>query len=128
MPTQATHTKTGDARRADVVARAVLEAGARMGLTDGQLAQVIGVSGTTVSRMRKGEYAPAPESKTFELAVHLLRLFRGVDAILGGDDVAVRSWMTTENTALHARPVDMISSIQGLMEVATYVDSRRAPI
>jgi len=99
-----------------------------MGLTDSQLADVIGVSCTTISRMRKGEYAPVPESKTFELAVLLLRLFRGVDAILGGDDAAVQSWMKTENTALRARPVGLIGSIQGLMEAVSYVDSRRAPV
>ncbi len=115
-------------QRALVVSKATLNAAERLGLTSAQLAKVLGLSEATISRMRKEGYVLPYDSKEYELALFLLRLFRSVDAVLGGSDQSVRSWMLTENTALHARPIDLVTSISGLVETANYVDARRAPV
>jgi hypothetical protein len=47
---------------------------------------VIGVSEATVSRMKKGEFVLERGSKPFELALLFVRLFRSLDAIVGGDE------------------------------------------
>jgi len=65
-------------------------------------------------------------SKPFELALHLVRLFRSLDAIVGGHQAVARAWLANENTALAARPLDLIQSIAGLMNVIAYLDARRA--
>ena len=53
---------------------------------------------------------------------------RGLDAIVGGDVQAARSWMTTENTVLGGTPAAMIATISGLMQTVQYVDARRARV
>ncbi|MDF2781042.1 MAG: hypothetical protein K0S96_846, partial [Geminicoccaceae bacterium] len=80
----------------------------------------------TVSRLRRGNYRLQRGAKPFELAQLLLRLFRSLDAINGSDDEASRSWLRSDNRALSGRPIDLIRSVTGLIDVAVYLDSRRA--
>jgi hypothetical protein len=109
-----------------VLTRAALRAGTRLGLTNRAIGRVIGVSEATVSRMGSGSYVLAPGDKPFELAVLLVRLFRSVDAIVGGDEETARSWLRSDNSALGAAPIDKIQTISGLVDVIAYLDARRA--
>jgi hypothetical protein len=111
---------------ASVLTRAVLRAGERLGLTNRAIGRVIGVSEATVSRMGSGDYVLARGDKSFELAVLLVRLFRSLDAIVGGDEATARSWLRSENTVLGAQPIEKIQTIAGLLDVIAYVDARRA--
>ena len=111
---------------ASVLTRAVLRASARLGLTNRAIGRVIGVSEATVSRMGSGDYVLARGDKSFELAVLLVRLFRSLDAIVGGDEVTARSWINSENTVLGAQPIQKIQTIAGLVDVIAYLDARRA--
>ena len=114
---------------AQVLSKATLRAAAFLGVPSSVLANVIGLSGATLTRMKQGKYCLKHGEKPFELAVLFVRLFRGLDAITGGDDEAARSWLHGENRALgHRRPIDLIQSVAGLMETIAYVDSRRAPL
>lgn len=114
--------------RAAILTKASLRAAERLGLSARVLAQVLGVSEPSVSRMKKGAYALEEGSKSFELAALFVRVFRSLDAITGGDEAVARHWMMAENTALAGRPVDRITSITGLADVASYLDARRAVI
>ena len=76
--------------------------------------------------MKRGDFALASTSKPFELGVLLVRLFRSLDAIVGGDETVARAWLVNPNTALDARPVDKIQTIVGLTDVIAYLDARRA--
>ncbi len=109
-----------------VVTKAVLRAADRLGVTARVLAAAIGVSEATVSRMRRNGYALAPGDKAFELAVLVVRLFRSLDAIAGGDDRVAASWLVNPNTALDGRPVEKLQTVSGLMDVIAYLDARRA--
>jgi hypothetical protein len=111
---------------ASVVTRAVLRAGSRLGLTNRAIGRVIGVSEATVSRMSSGDYVLARGEKPFELAILLVRLFRSLDAIVGGDEATARSWLRSENTVLGAQPIEKIQTISGLLDVIAYLDARRA--
>jgi hypothetical protein len=116
-------------QRERVLAKAVCRAADHLGLSNATLARIIGVSEPSVSRMRRGAYTIGSGTKPFELAQVLLRLFRGLDAITGGDDAASRSWLDGANTALAGRrPVDLIQTVPGLLDAATYVDARRAVV
>src|ERR1051325_4762527 len=111
---------------ASVLTRAVLRAGTRLGLTNRAIGRIIGVSEATVSRMSSGDYVLSRGDKSFELAVLLVRLFRSLDAIVGGDEATARSWLRSENTVLGAQPIDKIQTIAGLLDVIAYLDARRA--
>ena len=109
-----------------VLTKAAVGAADRLGLTARILSAVIGVSEATVSRLKRQDVLLERGTKPFELAVLLVRLFRSLDAITGGDETVARAWMTAENIVLGARPVDRIVSISGLIDVLAYLDARRA--
>jgi Protein of unknown function (DUF2384) len=111
---------------ASILTRAVLRAGTRLGLTNRVVGRTIGVSEATVSRMGSGDYVLARGDKAFELAILLVRLFRSLDAIVGGDEATARSWLRSENTVLGAQPIEKIQTIAGLVDVIAYLDARRA--
>ena len=121
--------KRGDAPdRGIVLTKAVIRAADRLGIHDRLLAEVIGVSEAQISRFRSGDASLAERTKPFELAALLVRTFRSLDAIIGGDESAARAWLNAQNLALGARPVERITSVQGLTDVVAYLDARRAPL
>jgi len=113
-------------RRETVLTSATVRAAEHLGIRNGELAATLGVSTPTVSRMKRAEYLLSEGSKPFELAQLFMRLFRSLDAVVGSDDETARSWMAAENTALGAKPIDLIQSVIGLVRTVTYLDSRRA--
>ena len=129
-----------------VVAEAVVNAARILGIANAELAPVVGVTPSSLSRMGKGEYRPREGSKEFEACVHFLRLFRSLDAVMSGDEVAARAWLRTPNIGLAALdpdqyvrprdelaalgvvPLHHIQTLQGLLDAVAYLDSRRARI
>jgi DNA-binding XRE family transcriptional regulator len=118
--------KTRTRTEGSVLTRAVLRAGSRLGLTNRAIGRIIGVSEATVSRMGSGDYVLDRGDKSFELAILLVRLFRSLDAIVGGDEATARSWLRSENTVLGTQPIEKIQTISGLVDVIAYLDARRA--
>ncbi|MCC6778388.1 MAG: DUF2384 domain-containing protein [Hyphomicrobiales bacterium] len=114
--------------QAAVLTKATLRAATQLGLTNKALATVIGVSEATVSRMRSGDYLLQRGQKSFELAVLFVRLFRSLDAIVGGDHAVAGSWLKSRNTAFDAEPIALIQTVPGLMNVIQYLDARRAVV
>ncbi|MCX5513032.1 transcriptional regulator, XRE family protein [Kaistia algarum] len=109
-----------------VLTKAAIRAADRLRVTARILATIIGVSEATISRMKRAEFALEPGTKPFELAVLFTRLFRSLDAIVGGDDAVAAAWLTQPNLALAARPIEKIQSVIGLVDVIAYLDARRA--
>jgi DNA-binding XRE family transcriptional regulator len=114
------------AKEAAVITKAAVNAADRLGLSARTLAAVIGVSEATVSRMKRQDLSLDRGSKSFELAILLVRLFRSLDAIVGGDEAVAKQWLRNANLALGAAPVEKIISISGLTDVLAYLDARRA--
>ena len=108
--------------------KATLRAAQRLGVKNRVLAAVIGVSEATVSRMSKSEFMLAPETQAFELSAMFVRLFRALDAIVGGDESVAKAWLVNINSALGDTPINLIQSVSGLVNVVQYLDSRRARI
>ena len=125
-PTKLRPAATAD--QAAVLTKATLKAAIQLGLTNKLLATVIGVSEATVSRMRSGDYLLQRGQKPFELAVLFVRLYRSLDAIVGGDDAVAGSWLKNRNTVLDAEPLTLIQTVPGLMNVIQYLDARRAVV
>ncbi|GGF98897.1 DUF2384 domain-containing protein [Agrobacterium sp. Ap1] len=111
---------------AQVVTKATVAAADRLGLSARTLAGIVGVSEASVSRMKRLDHLLEKGTKPFELALLLIRLFRSLDAITGGDEQVARAWLKNHNTALSGIPADKILSISGLTDVLAYLDARRA--
>ena len=112
--------------KAQVVTKATVAAAERLGLNARSLAAVLGVSEASVSRMKRLDHLLEKGTKPFELALLLIRLFRSLDAIAGGDETVARKWLRNSNTALGGVPADRITTITGLTDVLAYLDARRA--
>jgi hypothetical protein len=113
-------------REERVLSKAAVRAAEHLGISNALLGTILGISDASVSRLKAGNYLLPRGSKHFELAQLFVRLFRGLDAIMGGDDKASRSWLRSENLALRGRPIDLIQTVTGLTNTVAYVDSRRA--
>lgn len=111
-----------------VLTRAVIRAADKLGLKSKTLSTMLGVSEATVSRMKRGNHVLESGTKPFELAVLVVRLYRSLDGIAGGDEKTVRAWMERPNTVLGDNPVNMVQTIAGLTDVIAYLDARRAQV
>ena len=108
-----------------VLSKAVVRAARLLGFTQREVADVLGVSVATASRLFAGKYLIVPErSKEWELARLFVRLFRSLDVLWGHGETA-RRWLASENLALAARPVDLIGSVEGIVRVVDYLDNAR---
>ena len=109
---------------AAVTAKATLAAAARLGLSHRHLASIIGVSEASVSRLQQGRGID-PARKEGELALLFVRLYRSLDALVGGDDAQARAWLHAENDHLGGVPAERIRSVEGLIDVIGYLDAMR---
>ena len=107
-----------------VLAKATLSAAERLGLRNRQIASVIGSSEASVSRLGSGR-ALDPASKEGELALMFLRLYRSLDALVGGDDTKSRAWLHADNDHLGGIPAERIRTVEGLVDVVQYLDAMR---
>ncbi len=112
---------------AAVLTKAVLSAAARLDLRHCHLAPVLGASEASVSRLVRGRTID-PESKQGELALLFLRLYRALDALVGGDDAKARAWLRAENTHLGGIPAERMRTVQGLVDVVEYLDAMRGKL
>lgn len=109
---------------APVLAKALLAAAGRIGIRNRQLAAIIGSSEASVSRLQHGRGLD-PDTKEGELALLFLRLYRSLDALVGGDDAKARDWLHSENAHLAGIPAERIRSVEGLVDVVQYLDAMR---
>jgi len=113
------------AEEATVLSKAVVRAARLLSFSQREIAHILGVSEATASRLVAGSYRlSSSRTKEWELALLLVRLFRSLDALWGHEEAA-RTWLSTDNLALSARPVDLIPSVEGLVRVVNYLDNAR---
>jgi Protein of unknown function (DUF2384) len=111
-----------------VLTKATARAADKLGISNRRLAVILGLSESTISRLKKGDFQLDPSQKAFELSVLFVRLFRSLDALVSGDEQVARSWLRNQNAALRGIPLELIQSVTGLVNVIQYLDARRASI
>jgi hypothetical protein len=112
---------------AAVLTKAVLAAGARLGLRSRELAAIIGASEASVSRLQRGRTID-PAGKEGELALLFLRMYRSLDALFGGEEAQARAWLHADNRHVGGVPAERITTVQGLVDVVQYLDAMRGRI
>ena len=109
---------------AAVLTKAVRSAALRLGVRNRQLADVLGTSEASISRLGGGRLIE-PATKQGELALLFLRQFRSLDALMGGDETKSRAWFQAENAHLGGVPAQRIRRVEGLVDVVQYLDAMR---
>ena len=119
---------SGTPSESSVLTKAVTRAAGLLGLNQRQLADTLGLSAPTASRLFSGKYHLSPtRAKEWELGVLFVRLFRSLDALWGHEGTA-RTWLESYNTALGAAPLELIGSAAGLVRVVDYLDHARGRV
>lgn len=111
-----------------VLTAAVLRAAALLELNQARIAEILGLSTATVSRMANGAYTLDAGKKEWEMAALFVRLFRSLDSLVGSNDAAARAWLNGKNRALGDRPANLIRSTEGLVRAVHYLDAARSRI
>ena len=115
----------GESTAAATLTKAVVRAAGFLGLTQAALADVLGISGATASRLVGGRYSLQPaRRREWEFALLFVRLFRSLQAVVGNDRDA-RTWLRHSNVALGAVPLELIRNAEGLVRVLHYLDASR---
>lgn len=109
---------------APVLAKAALAAARRLELRNKHLAEVIGTSEAFVSRLKSGRGLD-PQRTEGQLALLFLRLYRSLDALMGGDDAKARAWLRAQNDHVSGIPAERIRTVEGLVDVVQYLDAMR---
>lgn len=114
---------------ATVVSKALLRAAEALGLSSAELAEIIGTSESTLSRVRNRKRGPIPlGTKEGELALLFLRVFRSLDALVGGNEAHAMAWLRAENHHVGGVPLRRMKKIEGLVDVVEYLDAMRGTI
>ena len=127
MPATAPHPSgvPQPAAEASVLSKASVRAARLLALSQREIGRILGVSDATASRLFAGHYLLSRErAKEWELALLFVRLFRSLDA-LWGHEATAHTWLTSNNLALAARPIDLLGSVEGLVRVVNYLDGAR---
>lgn len=113
---------------AAVLSKAVVRAAERLALSQALLARTLGLSPATASRLHAGTWQLGPETKPWELATVLVRIYRSLDALTGGRSEAMQAWLHSDNAALGGKPAQLLGRCEGLIDVLHYLDASRSRI
>lgn len=113
---------------ATVLAKALMRASRELELSQGEVAAILGTSTASVSRTFAGSRGLDPASAEGRHALLLVRLFRSLDALVGGDAAKVRLWLRSANRHLGSPPLRLLETTQGLVHAAEYLDAMRGKL
>lgn len=109
-----------------VLRKSLINMSILLDLNQREVAAIIGMSEGTTSRLFTGEKKSLdPNSKSGEIALILLRIYRSLDAIFGGQQENCRRWFKSNNHHLGGKPCELVTQLQGLILVAQYLDMMR---
>ena len=112
-----------------VITKALVRTAERLDFRQSDLGRMLGLSGASVSRMVHGQYELNNHRPEWDTALALIRLYRSLSSILGGQEDLIRRWMHSPNTDLGGVPADIVRrGAGGLFQVGIYLDGIRGRI
>jgi len=106
-----------------VVAKALRSLKTDLDISNEVLGNIIGLNSSTVSRLINS--GTMRSGKPYEAGVLLLRVYRSLYALLGGNIDQMKHWLNTDNDHIHGKPVELMKSTVGLVEIVKYLDAMR---
>lgn len=115
--------KINDGEKKRVLTTAFLRVAQRLHLSRQELSAIIGPSESTLSRLFSKTTFLDPISKEGQLAILLVRLYKNLDVLFGGNAEQCELWLRSGNTDLNNYPIYLIQSIEGLILVIQYLEN-----
>jgi hypothetical protein len=107
-----------------VLGKAVIRAADRLQISHALLSKILGLSPATITRLYQGAYVLKDGAKEWDFSLLFVRLYRSLDSIVSDDRIA-HQWLNSENLGLHAKPITLMQTTEGLVRVVQYLDSSR---
>lgn len=96
-------------------------------LSSDDLGKIIGVHRNTITRLLKKREID-PKSKEGEFSLLLIRIYRSLFALNGGNKEAMKHWLTTNNRHIQDIPLESMKTVLGLSKVVNYLDAIRGKV
>lgn len=109
--------------KSKILAEGYLNAGKALGLKTGALGEIIGRDRTALSRNKLD-----PHSKTGEIAMLFIRIYRSLFVLMGGNTDQMQHWMRTRNSHTGGVPSDQVLTLVGLVTVMEYLDAMKGKL
>ena len=106
-----------------ILAKALLNAGKSLNISQAEIGRIVGRDRSTLQR-----YGVDPESPSGQMALLLVRCYRSLYALMGGDLEQMQHWMHTCNQHIDGLPAEELHSISGLVHVCDYLDAIRGKV
>ncbi len=110
----------------DIIAYGLKEASKIMGISQVQLAAILQVDKSSLSRAFKNGIEPG--SLKAQVSILIIRMYRSLFAISGDNSKFMKHFLNTQNRAFSSKPIDMIKNIEGLVQVNQYLDAMRGKV
>jgi len=92
------------------------------GISQKTIAEIIGISVSQFSRLKKGEAQLKPESVAAKLSLLLINIFVSLNTIFDDNDKVILEWLINPNKAFNEEaPIVIMKKITGLVKVMDYL-------
>ncbi len=116
------------ADKAAVLTKAVLRAAVLLQIQQKELAEILGVSPPTITRLTGGDKKLLTGRAEYQLAALFVRVVRSLDTLVGGSSEQARAWLRAHNHHLNGVPIELMKTVRGLVNVADYLDAMRGAV
>ncbi|MFT4057912.1 MAG: DUF2384 domain-containing protein [Legionella sp.] len=114
--------------RERVLTKAILNLADFYDLSGKDLSDIIGISESTTTRLHQGKKLISPDTKEGEMALLLLRVYRGLNSLIGNNHNKAKIWLNSFNHYFHEHPLKHMKTVSGLVDVVNYLDAMRGKL
>lgn len=116
-----------DTAKEKVLCEALGNLKSHLDLSNEVIGNIIGLDKSSVSRcFQSGEFSH--KGKVNESSLLLIRIYRALFALLGGNKDQMKHWLNTDNNHVQGVPLEKMQTVQGLVRTLEYLDAIRGKI
>ena len=105
-------------KKSEILAEGYLNAGKSLGFKTRDLGEILGGDRKALSRNKLDT-----QSKSGEIAMMFIRIYRSLFVLMGGNVEQMQVWMHTRNSHTGGVPSDQVRTLVGLVTVMEYLDA-----
>lgn len=108
-------------REALALTKALLRSAQGLGMTNQDLAALLGADEAKIGRFANDGDRFRPESHEWEVALMAVEIYTALFRLVGGNEAHIGAWMRGYNRALDASPLELIGTLEGLGRVRNHL-------
>ena len=108
--------------------KAVTKASDLLGLKQTEFAEIVGITPAQASRLWNKTYFLSDSKKSeWERALLFYRSYRSLVTLISDKEMA-SVWLRNHNLGLGGTPIELMKSVEGLVDVVRYLDASRGNV